>query len=101
MENEDQITNGQKARVTRVINEFKEQADELIEQISNFREELLVDSEQRKSIKTQINEINDDSQKQLTSINEKYNRIQELYLELIEGDENSESIETEIKKNSY
>ena len=43
MDNEnDNITSGQKARVTRVINEFKQEYKELIDVIKNFQKEDFV-----------------------------------------------------------
>lgn len=103
MENEE-LTTGLKARVTRVLNELKVEFRKSMVEITSFRDELLIDTSDKSSLKTQVNSTKKEIDDILNTAKTKQEEINNLYdyffgiEENDEDDEDDESVEDKLKR---
>jgi len=91
------VTSGQKARVTRLINDCKAEFAELAAEIKNFKTLILEDSENNVSIKTLVSNAYEDIQKKSESAQKKYSEIEDFYSKIFDPDDEAPSLKEELE----
>ena len=96
MTNED-VTSGQKARVTRVLNECKAEFTALASEIKQFKSLLFDDTEDKKGLKTIINSTYEDIQKKSEEVQSKYTEIEDFHSKIFQSDDETQSLKEDIE----
>lgn len=88
----------EKARLTRVINEFKNDTQKLIEEFKESTTKILESSKESEVVKNKLNIAFTDIEAKLKTADEQSAKISELHTEIFKSTEENDSIEDDIKE---